>query len=51
MIPAYDDLDANKTDLIRRRHRMNFLDCPRDELNEVIQITRRKSRKNKKYNL
>ena len=52
MISAYDDLiDANQTDLIRRRHKMHFLDCPRDELNEVIQINRRKNRKNKKYKL
>ena len=51
MIPAYDDLDANKTDLIRRRHRMNFLDAPKDELNQVIQINRRNGRKNKKYKL
>ena len=52
MISAYDDLiDANQTDLIRRRNQMHFLDCPRDELNEVIQINRRKNRKNKKYKL
>ena len=52
MISAYDDLiDANQTDLIRRRHKMHFLDCPGDELNEVIQINRRKNRKNKKYKL